>query len=278
MGRCHQTIPSWRSTHPAAPYTPGHQGQGLPCTHHQSPNLASAAIASVDTPGSMQRHMLSWRSWQPLSNGRARQFCGTSYSGGLAHRLSVAAWLWHAMRQVTPDDFPPSWRAGDMASRSHDSGYDDHTFGLRLDEVTSRTLEILTQTFQRSAAEMIHQLMAQAPPEDVPQSWHLAVIEPQRQEARPGGGRVRGSHEHSRAPSQGRLHRRCPRDRHGWEWRSYRYDLNARCRRTLRRLDHVPSGAAGRVDRKSTGSAWQAGIRADATSPRVALCWASMVD
>lgn len=87
-----------------------------------------------------------------------------------AHGASVAVWLRQALRRVTLGDFPASWRAGNMAARSHDSGYDDHTFGLRLDEVTSRTLEILTQTFQRSAAEMIHQLMAQAPPEDVPQS------------------------------------------------------------------------------------------------------------
>ena len=109
-----------------------------------------------------------------------------------AHGIRVAVWLRQAMRQVTLEDFPASWRAGDMASRSHASGYDDRTCGLRLDEVTSRTLETLTQTFDRSATEMIHQVMAQATPEDVPQSWHMAVIEPQRQEARPGGGQVRG--------------------------------------------------------------------------------------
>jgi hypothetical protein len=80
---------------------------------------------------------------------------------------------------VNLEDFPPSWRAGDIASRSHASGYDDRTCGLRLDEVTSRTLETLTQTFDRSATEMIHQVMAQATPEDIPQSWHMAVIEPQ---------------------------------------------------------------------------------------------------
>jgi hypothetical protein len=172
--------------------------------------------------------MSRWRSRQPLSNGSARRSCGTSYSGGLAHTdrwridesipdrphlvhllvdpellqqvqdaadahgASVAVWLRQAMRQMTLEDFPASWRAGDMTSRSHASGYDDRTCGLRLDEVTSRTLETLTQTFDRSATEMIHQVMAQATPEDVPQSWHMAVIEPQRQEARPGGGQVRG--------------------------------------------------------------------------------------
>src|SRR5262245_11656882 len=29
-----------------------------------------------------------------------------------AHEVIVAAWVRHAMRQVTLEDFPPSWRAG----------------------------------------------------------------------------------------------------------------------------------------------------------------------
>jgi hypothetical protein len=29
-----------------------------------------------------------------------------------AHGASMAAWLRHAMRQVTPEDFPPSWHVG----------------------------------------------------------------------------------------------------------------------------------------------------------------------
>jgi hypothetical protein len=28
-----------------------------------------------------------------------------------AHRASVAAWVRHALRQVTPDDFPAAWQA-----------------------------------------------------------------------------------------------------------------------------------------------------------------------
>lgn len=82
----------------------------------------------------------------------------------------------HAMRQIMRADFPPSWRAGEPAIRLHDSGYDRRTFGLRLDEVTSRTLATFTQTFDRSAA-IIRQLIVQADPEDFPPSWHLAVEE-----------------------------------------------------------------------------------------------------
>jgi predicted transcriptional regulator len=94
-----------------------------------------------------------------------------------AHGASVAAWLRHAMRQVTHDDFPPSWRAEEIAVRSHDSGYYERRFQLRLDQATQRKLETLTQTFQRSAAEVIRQLIAQARPENFPQSWHIAVKE-----------------------------------------------------------------------------------------------------
>jgi predicted transcriptional regulator len=61
-----------------------------------------------------------------------------------AHGLSVAAWLREAMRRITADDFPDSWRAGEMADRSHESGYFRRKFGLRLDEITSRKLEALT--------------------------------------------------------------------------------------------------------------------------------------
>jgi hypothetical protein len=88
------------------------------------------------------------------------------------------------MRQVTYEDFPASWRAGDIARRSHDSGYYERRFQLRLDQATQRTLEALMQTFHRSAAEVIRQLIAQAAPEDFPQSWHLAVAEHRQCEAR----------------------------------------------------------------------------------------------
>jgi predicted transcriptional regulator len=103
-----------------------------------------------------------------------------------SHGVSMAAWLRHAMHQVTPEDFPASWRAGETIGRSHESGYYDRKFGLRLDEVTSRKLEVLTQTFDRSAAEIIRQLTAQAKPEDFPLSWRVAVEEHRQQDVRRG--------------------------------------------------------------------------------------------
>jgi hypothetical protein len=52
-----------------------------------------------------------------------------------AHGVSVAAWDRHTMRLVMREDVPASWRAGETAPRSHDSGYDGTRFVLRLDEV-----------------------------------------------------------------------------------------------------------------------------------------------
>jgi hypothetical protein len=89
-------------------------------------------------------------------------------------QVHVATWLRHAVRQVTPDDFPASWRAEEPAVRSHESVYDHRKFQMRLDEGTWRKLERLTQTFARSAAEVIRQLVTQANPEGFPQSWQLA--------------------------------------------------------------------------------------------------------
>jgi hypothetical protein len=54
-----------------------------------------------------------------------------------AHGVSVAAWVRQAMRQVTPEDFPPSWRAEASTARAHESGYFHRKLGLRLDAVTS---------------------------------------------------------------------------------------------------------------------------------------------
>ena len=93
------------------------------------------------------------------------------------HEVSVAAWLRHAMRQVTPEGVPPSWRVAETAVRSHDSGHYGRRFMLRLDDKTSSKLEELTQTFQRSAAEVIRQLIVQAKPEEFPPNWQLAVGE-----------------------------------------------------------------------------------------------------
>jgi predicted transcriptional regulator len=94
-----------------------------------------------------------------------------------ARGVSIAAWLRHAIRQVTRKDFPRRWRAEESALRSHESGYYHRKFGLRLDEVTSRKLDALCQTFHRSAAEVIRQLINQATPEDFPESWVMAANE-----------------------------------------------------------------------------------------------------
>jgi hypothetical protein len=101
-----------------------------------------------------------------------------------AHGVSTAAWLRHAMHQVTRDDFPPSWRAGETAVRSRDSRHYLRPFMVRLDDETSTQLATLTQTFHRSAAEVIRQLIAQATPEVFPQTWHLAVEERRTREGR----------------------------------------------------------------------------------------------
>ena len=103
------------------------------------------------------------------------------------HGVSMAAWLREAMRRVTPEDFQESWRARETAPRSHESGNYNRKFGMRLNEVTWRTLEGFTTTFQRPAAEIIRQLIAQARPEDFPPSWQLAVQECQASHARRNG-------------------------------------------------------------------------------------------
>jgi predicted transcriptional regulator len=94
-----------------------------------------------------------------------------------AHEVTAAAWLREAMRWITRDNVPASWRAGETTGRSPDSGYYHRKFGLRLDEETSRKLGTLTQAFHRPAAEVIRQLILQARPEDFPRSWQLAVDE-----------------------------------------------------------------------------------------------------
>jgi hypothetical protein len=94
-----------------------------------------------------------------------------------AHGADVAAWERHAMRQVTRDDFPPSWRAGETAPRSHESGSYHRRLQLRLDPDTQTKLQTFMQAFHRSAAEIIRQLIAQANPDDFPEIWRLEVQE-----------------------------------------------------------------------------------------------------
>jgi hypothetical protein len=48
---------------------------------------------------------------------------------------------------------------------------------MRLDGMTWETLERLSRHFDKSSAEIIRQLVAQATPEDFPERWQLAVRE-----------------------------------------------------------------------------------------------------
>jgi hypothetical protein len=95
------------------------------------------------------------------------------------HGATIAAWLRQAMRQVTIDDFPASWRAGVIGVRSHDSQIYDQRFMLRLDETTGQKLKELVAQFGMSRAEIIRQLVAQATLEAFPLSWQLAGKERQ---------------------------------------------------------------------------------------------------
>jgi predicted DNA-binding protein len=81
--------------------------------------------------------------------------------------------LRHALRQVTSEAFPESWRAGTAGVRSHDSQTYGQRFMLRLDESTSQKLQHLVEQFGMSRAEIIRQLIAQAKLEDFPESWQL---------------------------------------------------------------------------------------------------------
>ena len=67
-----------------------------------------------------------------------------------AHGATVAAWVRQAMREVTIDDFPGSWRAGVIGVRSHDSHTYGQRFMLRLDETTSQKLQELVAHRQHS--------------------------------------------------------------------------------------------------------------------------------
>ena len=90
-----------------------------------------------------------------------------------AHSATVAAWVRHAMRQVSPSDFPDSWHAEAAQGgrpRSHDSRQYRTRFMLRLDDETSEKLETLVRAFDRPAAAVIRQLITQAQRRDFPQS------------------------------------------------------------------------------------------------------------
>jgi hypothetical protein len=83
--------------------------------------------------------------------------------------------------------------------RSREASYFQLMFGLRLDAATSQTPEAFTQTFCRSAAEVVCVLVMQAKPQVFPQRWPLAV-----QERRPESSRrePKGSPQQRRREDQ----------------------------------------------------------------------------
>jgi predicted transcriptional regulator len=107
--------------------------------------------------------------------------------------VNTAPWLRQMVRQITLTDFPPSWQAETPAERSHDSRVYGTRFMLRLDHLTQEKLEDLSTHFNKPAAEIIRQLIAQAEPEDFPPSWRMRAAERPARQARPRGRRPKGS-------------------------------------------------------------------------------------
>jgi predicted transcriptional regulator len=104
----------------------------------------------------------------------------------------ISAWLRHVVDLVTVADFPASWQAtsaeqGRVPQRSHDSRQYGTRFMLRLDETSTRQLDEHAQHFDRSAADIIRRLIAQAKPEHFLKSWHMAAAERPARRARQQG-------------------------------------------------------------------------------------------
>jgi hypothetical protein len=115
----------------------------------------------------------------------ASDLYGRVRNAAAAARLKTAPWLRHMVRHITMADFPTSWQEEQSDERSHDSRRYGKRFMLRLDEPTWETLEALSTHFERSGAEIIRQLLAQATPDTFPASWHLRVAERHGEWVRP---------------------------------------------------------------------------------------------
>jgi hypothetical protein len=88
------------------------------------------------------------------------------------------------VRQITVADFPASWQEATPPERYHDSPTYDTRFMLRLDALPQTKLQQLITQFGVSKAEIIRHLIAQAPPEDFPPSWHMRAAERHAQQPR----------------------------------------------------------------------------------------------
>ena len=87
--------------------------------------------------------------------------------------LKTAPWLRHMVRQITVTHFPASWQEEGSQERSHDSCTYGRRFMLRFDDPTREKLEDLAAHFDKSAAEIIRHLIAQATPDAFPKSWQM---------------------------------------------------------------------------------------------------------
>jgi predicted transcriptional regulator len=157
--------------------------------------LEELAAAFHRTRSAILRHAMPWGLTQTRGWTIDRAVPGTVRTVGMllesellqqvqeaaaAHGATVAAWIRHAIRQVSRADFPPSWHAeADQGGkpRSHDSHYYGTRFMLRLDETTAQKLQHLVERFARPRAEIIRQLVGQAKPEDFPEHWQLGAEE-----------------------------------------------------------------------------------------------------
>jgi hypothetical protein len=98
--------------------------------------------------------------------------------------LKTAPWLCHMVRQITIEDFPDSCQETTPRERSHDSPTYTARFMLRLDEPSQTKLQQLIKEFGTSKADLIRHLIAQATPEDFPESWHMRTAERHAQQPR----------------------------------------------------------------------------------------------
>jgi predicted transcriptional regulator len=98
--------------------------------------------------------------------------------------VDMAPWLRHMVRRVTLTDFPESWQEERSEARSHESRTYRKRFMLRLDAPTGEKLERLSAHFDRPAAAIIRQLLAQANIDAFPKSWHMRAAERRGEQAR----------------------------------------------------------------------------------------------
>jgi predicted transcriptional regulator len=178
-------IPPRAPHHRHVRYSVRHQARLDAETHAKLEELAAAFHRKRSA---ILRHAMPWGLTQTQGWTVDRAVPGTVRTVGMlpepellqqvqeavaAHGATVAAWVRHTLQQVTIEDFSESWRLGVAGVRSHESGYDQRRFMLRLDDETSKKLDTLTRDFDRPAAEVIRQLIAQATPADFPPSWQV---------------------------------------------------------------------------------------------------------